>query len=100
MQAVTPVAIEANQVCGFFQAEDIAAAVFTVGARPATASETATLRQKTIDGWRALIGRKVCTEYIPEGDHLIAQASIDGVSQPTLNQKVIWVSPGDGFRVR
>jgi hypothetical protein len=100
MRTVSPVIIKADKVCGVLHAEEIAAAEFTIGEKPATGPQTGLLRQKVAEGQRAFLGHEICTAYIPAGDVLLAKASIDGVAQPKLDQKMIWVSPSDGFKVK
>jgi hypothetical protein len=100
MRTVTPVTIKANQVCGYVQPEDIEAAEFVVGDGPATSAQAAKLRQKMLAAQKGVFGREICTAYVTEGDALIAKASVDGVSEPAMDQRVMWVSPSDGFAVR
>lgn len=56
MSIVTPVTIKAERVCGFVRPEDIAAAEFAVGGMPATASQTALLRQRMAAAQKAFFG--------------------------------------------
>jgi hypothetical protein len=100
MQTVTPVAIKADKVCGFIRPVDIQTAEFTVGGNPATADQTAMLRQKMAEAEKGAFGHEICTAYIPDGDVFVAKVSIDGVAQPTMERKVVWVSPAEGFKVQ
>jgi hypothetical protein len=100
MRTVTPVTIKSNSVCGFIRLEDIQSAEFTIGGEPATPAQTTMLRQKIGEAQKRVFGHEICTAYISEGDALIAKVSIDGATQPAMNQKVIWVSPSDGFKVQ
>jgi len=100
MRTVTLVSIKAQQVCGVLKAEDIAAADFTVNASPATAEQTAMLRQQITAAQKSIFGHEICTAYVPDGDGLTAKAFVDGVAQPTMDQKVMWVSAGDGFKAQ
>lgn len=100
MRAVTPVTIKANQVCGYIRPEDIEAATFAIGGNPATEGQTDLLRQKIALAQKSVFGHEICTAYVNDGDALVAKASVDGVAQPAMDQKVIWVSPEDGFKVQ
>jgi len=99
MTTVSPVAIKANQVCGVIRPRDIDAASFTLGGRPADPAQTATLRQQMRSAMSGSFGHEICTTYISAGGSLLAKVTIDGVSQPTMDQRVIWVSPTDGYKV-
>ncbi len=100
MHSTTPVTIKANQVCGFIRPEDIEAADFAIGGQAATPAQTAMLRQKVAAAQQGAFGHEICTAYVPEGDVLIAKATIGGIPQPAIDQKVVWVSPADGFKVQ
>jgi hypothetical protein len=99
MTSVTPVEIKAGQVCGAVRAGDIAAASFTVDGKPASAAMTDTLRRSALTGMKIYIGHEICTAYVPEHGTLRAAATVDGVRQAWMDQKVVWVSQGDGYRV-
>jgi hypothetical protein len=99
MQTTTPVTIERGRVCGPVRADDIAAASFTVDGAPAAADLTASLRSATLTAMQSLIGKTICTAYVPDGNRFVAQATIDGVRRPEADQNVIWVSPSDGYSV-
>ncbi len=58
------------------------------------------LRQQVETSMQKFFGHEICTAYVADGDHLIAKASVDGAPQPAMDQKVIWVSPTDGFKVQ
>lgn len=99
MRAVTPVTIKAGQVCGYVRASDITGAQFTINGQPATPEQAAMLSGRLATAEKAMFDHEICTAYVPDGDGLIAKASIDGVAQPKGDQKVIWVSPADGYKV-
>jgi len=100
MRTVTPVTVRSNQVCGFVRPEDIEAASFEIAGKPATPAQAAMLRQRIAEAQKGFFGHEICTDYIADGDAMIAKASVDGVPQPAMDQRVIWVSPQDGFGVR
>jgi len=99
MTTNAPVSIKATQVCGYIRPADIEAAAFAVSGHPATPSQTARLRQHMQLGMKGLFGHEICTAYVPGGDKLVAKETIDGTPQPSMDQKVIWVSPEDGYKV-
>ncbi|HVC59441.1 MAG TPA: hypothetical protein VND19_03620 [Acetobacteraceae bacterium] len=99
MTTDSPVVIKANQVCGSIRPQDIDAASFTVGGGPADPAQTATLRQQMESAMKGLFGHEICTAYVSAHGSLLATVTVDGVSQPTMDQRVIWVSPTDGYTV-
>lgn len=99
MTTVSPVAIKANQVCGPVRPQDIDTASFQLDNRPADTAQTSTLRQQMQSAMKGLFGREICTAYGHDGGSLLAKVTVDGVPQPTMGQRVIWVSPSDGYKV-
>jgi len=99
MRTVSQVEIKAGQVCGAIRPEDIAAATFTISEAPADEAQTVRLRETMQAAMSGLFGREICTAYIPDGPAAIAKATVNGAEAPTMDQKVIWVSPTAGYRV-
>ena len=99
MTTVSRVVIKANQVCGLIRPRDIDAARFALGDRPADSAQTAALRQQMQSAMKGFFGHEICTTYVPADGSLLAKVTVDGASQPTMDQRVIWVSPTDGYKV-
>ncbi len=98
MTTASPVTIKDNQVCAPIRPEDIGGATFTVGGKPADAGQASTFRAVIQAAMARDFGQMVCTGYVPGGGALTTQVTINGAPQPG-GQKVIWVSPADGYRV-
>lgn len=99
MTSTSPDTIEDRRVCGPIRAEDLAAATFTVsGASPDNQTAEA-LRRGLTSAMHDMIGKRVCVTFEPDGDALVAHATMDSVPQPDSDQHVIWVSPDDGYTV-
>ncbi len=98
MATVTAVVVKDGQVCGVVRSEDMDHAQFTVEGSPATPEQASRLRQGVATAEAGIFGKQICTRYVPEGDVLLAKATIDGVAQAE-QQRVIWVSSTDGFSV-
>ncbi len=99
MATISPVTIKAGEVCGFIRPEDIATAVFTEGGHPLDPAQAATVGKQVQGAMKAFYGHEICTAYVPDGESFVARESIDGAPQPSMNQRVIWVSPSDGYSV-
>ena len=98
MTTVTAVVVTGGQVCGVARSQDIDHAEFNVDGTPATPEQTSRLRQGVAKAEAGIFGKQICTTYVPQGDVLLAKATIDGVAQAG-QQQVIWVSSKDGFSV-
>ena len=99
VKTVSPVEIKAGKVCGTAQEKDIdAARIFAVG-HVLDPKQVAQLRQQLKIALHEFFGHETCTAYEPEGNALVARATIDGVPMRGPEQRVIWVSPSDGYTV-
>jgi hypothetical protein len=100
MEMVSPVDIKAGQECGKYRSQDLDAAIFRVGGQLLDAKQAAPLRERMRRFFMNISERELCTTYINEGGILLAKSTMDGVPMPaTTDQRVLWVSPGDGYRV-
>jgi hypothetical protein len=99
METLSPVTVDAGAVCGAIRQQDIDAAVISVNGQKLSDADAAGARSQIATGLAFLIGKRICTTYVPDGAQLVAKATIDGEAQPAMDQKVIWVAPTDGFHV-
>jgi hypothetical protein len=99
METVSPVEVKSGQVCGTIRSHDIDEAKFASGTLTLDAKQTEQLRQQMKVAFKDMFNHEICTRYIPDGDALLAKATMDGVPMKGEEQRVIWVSPRDGYRV-
>ena len=99
METMTPVTVDAGAVCGAIRTQDIDAAAISVNGQKLSDADAAAVRSRIATAMAFLVGKRICTAYVPDGAQLIAKATIDGEAQPAMDQKVIWVAPTDGFHV-
>lgn len=99
MQTSTPVTIKAGAVCGAVTRDSIAHAALSVNGQAIPADKSAPILQQIAGSLGSVIDHEICTTYVPNGAGLVAKASMDGKAQPDQDQKVIWVSPADGYSV-
>jgi hypothetical protein len=99
MKTEAAIRLKSSQDCGVLRPQHIDAATFTVDGRPADAAHTAALRAQMKAASQSTFGHEVCVSYVPVGQSFLATSTIDGVPRPALDQKMIWVSPSDGYRV-
>jgi hypothetical protein len=98
METVTRVEIKDGRVCGKTHPHDIEVAKFLMNGSPVSAQIAETLQKQLMAGLQSEFDHEICTGYIPDGAGFIAKATDNGVPIPT-EPRVIWVSPGDGYKV-
>jgi hypothetical protein len=99
MRVTAPVEIKAGAVCGVPRAEDIDGAAIQVAGRQLTPEEAAPIKAQIETAFAARNGKEICTTYVPNGDRLSAQVTVDGVPEPKMSATVIWVAREDGYTV-
>jgi hypothetical protein len=99
METVSPVAVKAGKVCGFVREQDVENAKFAAADHPLDAKEAGALREQMKMAFKAIFNREICTGYIADGDGFTAVATMDGQTLPGGEQRVIWVAPGDHYKV-
>ncbi len=99
MESASPVDVRDGAVCGTVHSADLDVAKYTVNGQAIGGQSADALRQQLRQALAPVLEREVCTRYAPDGDALAATATLDGVAQPALSQRVIWVSQSDGWRV-
>ncbi|MES1976244.1 MAG: hypothetical protein V4472_27630 [Pseudomonadota bacterium] len=99
METVTPVEIDAGAVCGAIRKQDIEAAIVSVDGKKLVEPYATNLRARIAAGMKPIIDHRICTTYVPDGERFIARAVIEGSTQTTTEQTVIWVSPDAGYTV-
>jgi hypothetical protein len=98
MEAMSPVEIKADRVCGKIRKQDIDTAKFRVRGQLLDGTQAAPLREQMQRAYMNIFDHEICTAYLDQGGGvLLAKATMDGAPMP--DQKVIWVSPNDGYRV-
>jgi hypothetical protein len=99
MTTRAPAHIKGDRDCGTLRPEHIDRSTFSFDGKPANAAQTAALRAQMKASLAATFGHEACSAYMPNGSALLATSTLDGAPRPALDQKMIWVSPSDGYRV-
>ena len=99
MATAAPVTIKDGRVCGAMQLRDLDAATFVYDDVAADEAKTAELREAVKKAYGAIMGHEICTAFVPDGGGLTARITEDGLPKPGLDERVIWVSPADGYKV-
>lgn len=99
MKTIAPVEIKDGRTCGRLTAELVDASSFTLAGAETDAARTDQFRGVVKDMLGQLFGREVCVGYVADGSGLIGQGFVDGVRMPAMDQRVVWLPPGHGYRV-
>ncbi len=99
MQSTTPVTIKAGAVCGTITRDNIAKAGLTVNGQALPPEKAGPVLEQIAGALGSVIDHEICTTYVPDGAGFTAKSVMDGKAQPNQDQKVIWVSPSDGYTV-
>ena len=99
LQISTPTAIKSGAVCAALRQQDVIAASISVNGQVIPPEKSGPILQKIAGSLSPIIGHEICTTFVPADGGFVAKASMDGKPQPAQDQKVIWVSPSDGYTV-
>ena len=99
MQLATPVTLKSGAVCGALRREDIAGATVTINGQAVPAEKAGPVLAQLAGAMGSIIGHEICTTFVPTDTGYVAKSTMDGKAQPDQDQKVIWVSPSDGYTV-
>jgi hypothetical protein len=99
MTTVQDVTANIGRVCGALSGADIATARFTLSGADVGEAKAAGLRAQLTRVFAEILDHMVCTTYVPDGSGFVAHITFDGVPRPGLDQRVIWVTPADGWKV-
>jgi hypothetical protein len=99
MHTLSTVEIKGDAVCGPLRKADIDTATILVNGKELPEEQAVGARAQIATAFQAMLGKEVCTTYVPDGDKLSAKVSVDGTPNPAFTQTVIWVSPADGYKV-
>lgn len=99
MTSVSTASVVNGRICTVLKKDDLLSAQFTVNGAPPDDAELARLRQAILTGWAALIDHTVCVSYVADGSQFVAHTAFDGLPRPNLDQRMMWVSPQDGWKV-
>jgi hypothetical protein len=97
METRTKVTVESGATCSIIRAEDYAASTFTMNGAPMDESTASTIRTQVAAVIAPMAGKKGCSRERLEGDLLISEVTIGGVARHDMTQKMIWISPSEGY---
>jgi hypothetical protein len=84
-------------LCGPIRVEDYERAEFAIDGEPATAEQTAAMREMMVRRMSRRVG-EICTTFEDAGDTYRVRARWNGETLPV--KTMVWVRPSDGYAVR
>lgn len=91
--------VEGDALCNIVRRADYDRATMTMDGGPANPEIEQAIRAQILPSITPMEGKNACTRYKAEGGVSVAEATLDGVARPELNQRYIWVEPGDGWKI-
>ena len=88
--------VEGGAVCGVVRKADYEAAKFTMDGQPADEATAGAIRGQLLGAIAPMDGKNGCSVEKADGT---LEVTLDGVARPDLNQKALWVSPSDGYKI-
>ncbi|MDV3456668.1 hypothetical protein RZN05_06700 [Sphingomonas sp. HF-S4] len=99
MQVKSKGTVKDGATCGLIRSEDFQAATFAMDGKPADPAMADAIRPQVVASIAPMAGKTGCTRETPDGATAKAEVSIDGVARPEMAQRVLWVSPADGYKL-
>ncbi|ATY31484.1 hypothetical protein [Sphingomonas psychrotolerans] len=91
--------IKDGALCAPILTSDFEAASLQVDGKPADPAMASPIRAQVVTSIAPLAGKMGCTREVPEGAMSRAEVMLDGVARPELSQRLLWVKPGDGYKL-
>jgi len=99
MSTASVMTVEGGRLCSTLHKADLDAAQFTIDGAAPDDARAVQFHNAVADQFSPIIDHKVCVTYEPDGSGFTAHTSFDGLPRPSLDQRVIWVTPADGWKV-
>lgn len=90
---------EGNATCNIVSKADFDKATMAMDGGPVNSAMEQAIRAQVGASVAPMEGKKACSVDKTDGDVLVAEATLDGVARPELNQRYIWVKPEDGYKI-
>jgi len=99
LETTTQVEVKNGAVCGLVRADEIAAGRLRVAGHLIGENDAKPYMAAILQSLKALIGKEVCTTYVPSSDGFLAKVAINGVYRANTDQRMKWIGPNDGYTV-
>lgn len=98
-EGTAPMEIRDGMVCDRSRAENLANHVFTIRPGGAPAFPASFYKDFMIASVRAMQLHEICMRFVPGADGITLEYVFDGMRSRLPDDRAIWVSPEEGFRV-
>jgi hypothetical protein len=99
LEITSPANFEGGAVCGVYDEALVRSGTVRVKDEAAPADLSKALLDSMVESSRAHFGRKICTKVVRRDGILVSVATVNGVSDPTLDLPMLWVAPSEGYRL-
>lgn len=89
--------IEDGAVCSTVRPVDFKSGKLSKDGAPLAPAVETSIRERLMLALQPLAGRKRCYRDKVDGDGIVSDIVIDGLVRADMNQRVLWVSPEDGW---
>lgn len=89
--------IEDGAACSTVRPIDFSSGKLTKDGAPLATAVESSVRQRLMLALQPLAGRKRCYRDKADGEGIISDVTIDGLVRSDMTQRVLWVSPEDGW---
>jgi hypothetical protein len=91
--------VQGDAVCNIVSRAEFDQAKMTMDGGPVNAAMEQAIRTQIVASIAPMEGKNACARDKADGDVIVAEATLDGVARPELNQRYIWVKPEDGYKI-
>lgn len=96
----THVKIEGDTICGPIKRDDILHSEFILPTGHLPPEDAARVATMLADAMAPVLDRVICTRYKHQDSSVMAEISIDGVRQSSLDEPIAWIDADAGYTLR
>jgi hypothetical protein len=91
--------VEGGKVCNLVRTADFESAKLSMNGGAVNAAMEQAIRAQIGASLAPMDGKTACATEKADGDVMVAEAALDGVARPDLNQRYIWVKADEGYKI-
>lgn len=96
----TRVTIDGDTICGPIKRDDILRSEFIAPTGRLSPEDAERMAMMIADAMASVLDRVICTRYKYQDGAIIAEISIDGVRQSSLDEPIGWIDANSGYVLR
>lgn len=99
MEVKAPGTVKDGALCGPIRKADFEAGTFKMDGKPLDDAIANAIRAQVIGSITPMLDKMGCARETPDGTAFKVEVTLDGVAHPEMTQRVLWVKPGDGYKL-